>query len=150
MKSPITRFAAKFAADTNLGRAGEDLLDLTNAATGHLTRTGFIDEAKKQMLRRLVLGAGGGAVGGAGIGALIHTMRVKKRNEEDQPSLLGDTLRGGAAGGVLGTIGGGLAAVDAPRELWNTRTLQGKAKPVTRGDMWNALVLDGNGPPLFK
>jgi len=148
MKSPITRFAVKFAADTNLGRAGDDLIDLANAATGHLTQTGFQDEAKKQMLRRLALGAGGGAVGGAGIGALIHAMRAKKHNEEDQPSLLGDTLRGGAAGGILGTIGGGLAAVDAPRELWNAQTLQGKAKPVTRTDMWNALK--GNNPPLFK
>lgn len=141
--STATRFSVlftKLAADTNLGRAGEDLLDIANVATGNLGRAQFGPEAGRMMKERFLLGAGGGALGGAGLGAIIHMLRTQPKEEENQTSLLGDTLRGGAAGGILGTIGGGLAAADAPRELWNSRTLQGRAHPVGRMELLKKIL----------
>jgi hypothetical protein len=122
----------------------DDILDAANAASGNLTRKSFGPAAANEMKQRLMLGVGGGAVGGAGIGALLHLMRSKRPDDEDQPSLLGDVARGGLAGGALGTLGGGVAALDAPRSMWNNHTLQGKARPVSLGAMLDVVL--GNTP----
>jgi hypothetical protein len=69
----------------------------------------MLELAKSRLLQGAALGAGTG-LGVQALRRADHTGRP-----EDRPSL----LKGLLYGGLAGAAGGGLAAVDAPRQVWN-------------------------------